>query len=132
LESPGLLGVEAWVRYHARRWAEQTGDDAAAIETARRSGTPVLTVRYEDLHANTEGWRRRMYEFLGVSPGEAAPLSVKTRTAPGFPTEDRTSFYRKGQVGDWKNFATTEFRRWFKEEAGEVLLAHGYERSRDW
>jgi hypothetical protein len=135
-DNPGLLGEEHWVRYHARRWAEQTRHDFAAIAALQDSAgihaTPVLTLRYEDLHAATDEWRTRMYQFLDLDPAEAAPLSPGSRTTPGFNAENRTSFYRKGQVGDWKTFASDNFRRWFKDEAGQALIDLGYESSSNW
>jgi hypothetical protein len=73
-----------------------------------------------------------MYRFLGLDPAEARPLSEKSRTVPGFGREDPSSFYRKGEVGDWKNYATDDFRRWFKDEAGEMLVAMGYEAGSAW
>jgi hypothetical protein len=73
-----------------------------------------------------------MYEHLGVDPQDAWPITAESRTAPGFGREDRASFYRKGEVGDWKNFASDPFRQWVKEEAGELLVELGYERSNDW
>jgi hypothetical protein len=127
--NPGLLGQEHWVRYHARRWATQLARDLSEIEAARAADTPspTLTIRYEDLHTDTELWRHRMYEHLGLDPGVAAPLSAESRTTPGFEKEDRTNFYRRGQTGDWQSYATDNFRRWFKEEAGEALIERGYE-----
>ena len=67
-----------------------------------------------------------MYEFLGVDPAHAKPPTREGGTAPGFDREDRASLYRKGAVGDWKRFASPEFTRWVKEEAGEALEQLGY------
>lgn len=133
-EFPGLLGVEPWVRYHVRRWADQIKQDRAAIAStaAVDPSTSVLSIRYEDLHEDTETWRARMYTHLGLPPEVAAPLSPESRTTPGFGREDRTSFYRKGQVGDWRTYATDDFRRWVKEEAGQALIDCGYETSSAW
>lgn len=130
--APGLLGEEQWVRFHARRWAEQVRRDHEAVALAQKAGTPVLAVKYEDLHADTERWRARMYEHLGLDPARAAPISAESRTTAGFALEDRRSFYRKGQVGDWKNYGSGGFRAWFKEETGSVLVELGYEPGAGW
>jgi hypothetical protein len=132
---PGLLlSVEPWVRDLARTWADHVAHDAAAAEAmnrGQRSGR-ALTVRYEDLHADPDAWRRRMYEFLGVEPGAAAPVSADTRTSPGHGRDDPRSFFRKGEVGDWRRYFTPNTTRWFKEEAGAALLQLGYESAPNW
>ncbi len=89
-------------------------------------------VRYEQLHADTERGRRGMYEFLGEDPAEALPLSGETRTTAGFEKEDPQSFWRHGKVGDWKRYATDDFKRWFKESAGAALVELGYEKDGSW
>ena len=40
--------------------------------------------------------------------------------------------FRKGQVGDWKNYMTDQARRWVNEEAGQELLRQSYIDSLDW
>lgn len=131
---PGLLGEEQWVRYHARRWATQLRQDISQISVAAQFQRPTRTLilRYEDLHADPDRWRSRMYAHFDVDPAEAALLSRESKTAPEFGREDRASFYRKGEVGDWKNYASDNFRRWFREEAGDVLIEHAYESSDAW
>lgn len=129
-----LLADEGWVRHVARRWAEWTRADhqAAALIDAGELDATVQTIRYERLHADTDAGRRAMYEFLGLDPAEAAPLSPESRTSPGFSRDDATSFFRHGQVGDWKAYATDCMRAWFKEEAGQALIDLGYEKDVNW
>ena len=101
-----LLTDEGWIRMVVDRWAHwmRIDQDAAAKIRAGEKGYHgrLLGIRYEDLHADTERGRREMYEFLALNPDEAAPLSGETKTAPGFEKEDPMSFWRHGQVGDWK------------------------------
>lgn len=122
--APGLLGDEAWVKETARFWAWRVLADVA--QGAMTDSPTLLSVRYEDLHGDVEGQCRRMYEFLGVDPGRADAPSREGRTSPGFGREDRRSFFRKGEVGDWRRFATPDFCRWVREEAGEALETLGY------
>ncbi len=131
-----LLSDEGWVRMVVDRWANWMRIDLAAAEKMRAGekgyqGT-LLDIRYEELHADTEKWRRRMYEFLGVNPADAAPLSGDTRTTAGFNKEDPMSFWRHGQVGDWKKYANDRFKRWFKESANPELVRLGYEQNDTW
>ncbi|QKK09367.1 MAG: hypothetical protein HND58_15185 [Planctomycetota bacterium] len=128
-DDPGLLADEAWVRETARFWGWRVLED---IRHGAGTDTPtLLSVRYEDLHADVAAQCRRMYDFLGLDPAQATPPEHDARTAPGFDrdddtTEDRQSLYRKGAVGDWQRFATPEFNRWLREEAGEALERLGY------
>jgi len=126
-----LLGDETLVRELSRTWGEHIRNDLDALDRIGRDA-PTLKVRYEDLLADTEARRTRMYELLGLDPGEARPIGRRDRTAPGF-DEKPGSFYRKGEAGDWKHyFVNDDARRWFAEEAGAALVELGYERSTDW
>ena len=129
-----LFSCEEWVRACGRGWARYIRNHLETIERSRKGDFdgPILLVHYERLHEDPEGQRAAMYRFLGLNPDEARPLSEKTKTVPGFGREDPNSFYRKGEVGDWKNYVTDDFRRWFKDEAGEMLVAMGYERDGNW
>lgn len=131
-----LLTHEGWVRMVAERWANWMKADQASMEriNANDKGARcrLMVIRYEELHADAEGGRRKMYEFLGVDPDEAAPLSGETKTAPGFEKEDPMSFWRHGRVGDWKKYSNEKFKQWFKEAAGEVLAGLRYERDSNW
>jgi hypothetical protein len=131
--SEGFLGNDAWVRKQARAWAEFLKHDTAEAERlAKANGTRVMWVRYEDLHADLEGRRAEMYRFLGLDAKDAAAPSAETKTLPGFKQENLKSFFRKGAAGDWKNYFDERLTRIFKEEAGDALIAHGYEKDRAW
>lgn len=127
-----LLAHEGWVRFAAQGWAQRVRDDLARAARLRDSGSPVLEVRYEALHADPEARRREMYEFLGVDPALALAIEQGEDTAPGFARgEDPTSLRRKGVVGDFHRYLTPDATRWFMEEAGGVLEALGYVRRGD-
>lgn len=44
----------------------------------------------------------------------------------------RSSTFRKGLIGDWKNYFTSEHKAVFKELAGQLLIDLGYEDNLDW
>jgi hypothetical protein len=120
---PGrLLSDETWVRNRARLWAERVQHDLDALDRLQDEGVPALLLRYESLHTDTEACRAASYRLLGLNPGDALPLSVESKTTPGFKRgEDLTSFYRAGRIGDWQRVFTDETTRWFDEEATETL-----------
>jgi hypothetical protein len=86
----------------------------------------VLRVRYEDLHADTEGERRRLMTFLDLDPDEAVPASAQTHTTAGYASHDPAKYRRKGEVGDWRNYFTPEVEKWFGAVAAESLARAGY------
>lgn len=128
----GFLSENLWVRAQARDWAAYVREDLAARDRLVVAGTPVLTVRYEDLHRDFEAKRDELYRFLGLDPGRAACPSHETKTLPGFKQETLTSDNRKGIVGDWNNYFDDCIKRIYKEEAGQALIDLGYEKDLDW
>jgi hypothetical protein len=123
-----LLSCEGWVRFAAGRYARHVGADVAMIERARNGelDMPVLEVRYERLHANFEPQRAEIYRFLEMDPAAAGSATRESRTLPGFESEDPTSFFRKGAVGDWRVYFTPRAERWFHEEMGGLPARLGY------
>lgn len=129
-----LFTDEAWVKFVARGWNEFIGT-AAAVRRRAAAGTldlKYLDLVYEDLLADITGEYKRIFEFLGLNPGDAEPPSVDNRTSAGFDREDPTSHFRSGRRGDWEQYATDNFRRWIKEVSGRWLIEAGYERDTNW
>jgi hypothetical protein len=129
-----LLADEEWVLHAARTWGDWVVRDRHAADlfrTGELDGS-VHVVKYEELHVDTDTERRKMYAFLGLDPSQATPLSAQNRTTAGFGREDSTSFFRHGEVGDWKTYATAPMRRAFKEAAGPALVELGYEKDLNW
>jgi hypothetical protein len=130
-----LLNHEPWVRYYANFWSDHVLHDARIARGVESQGFGpyVKFLRYESLRADVERGRREIYEHLGLDPSRAAPVSPETNTAPGFGgREDVTSFYRKGESGDWRRYFTPEIARWFHETAGAAMASAGYEPGGDW
>ncbi len=120
----------SYVDLVAREWAK---DLAAAGEFADRNPEACLTLRYEDLVAETEGQLERVLDFLGVgadaarlagcrAAGEFARLSGGR--APG--EEDRGSFFRKGRPGDWRGHLDDALSGAFREISAPWLERFGY------
>jgi len=124
-----LLADRAWVEHYAAGWSDHTGHDLATMRQLKADGhaSSLLRLSYEELHADTQTHRARMYTFLGVKPSEASPLSRESHTAPGFGREAPRSFYRRGEVGDWRNYIDAQSHSWFLERAGARLSELGYD-----
>lgn len=123
-----LLSHEPWIRHVARQWASHVRDDLDGVARIRSGELPgqVHTLRYEDLHADTQSHRDQIYRFLNLNPAEAAPLDPASRTTPGFKSEDPASHFRRGQVGDWKTKLSPKAVGWIQEEAGTELATLNY------
>jgi hypothetical protein len=46
--------------------------------------------------------------------------------------EDRTSFFRKGEPGDWENHFTEDLKRVYKNQIGQFLVDFGIEKDLSW
>ena len=123
-----LLTEQGMFEDSVRFWRSHVEQDLA---TAREiTDLKVLFVQYEDVHADTQGQRERMFEFLGVDPKCCQPL--EGNLSAGFDSEAPNQFFRKGAVGDWQNYFTSENKERFKSIAGETLVDLGYTKSLDW
>jgi hypothetical protein len=99
----------------------------------------AIHVRYEDLRGDTSGELRRVVEGLTgerLSPEEASGIAEEfsfERQAGRQPGEEnKSSFLRKGVVGDWRGHFSPEAREAFDRYAGDELIVLGYERDRAW
>jgi hypothetical protein len=102
-------------------------------------GSNYAEIRYEDLLQRPEEEAGRILRFLGADDGEeAVKRCVESASFEAWAEgrqsgqEVSTAFLRKGVAGDWKNVFTEEDKRVFKEAAGELLIALGYEVDNDW
>lgn len=128
----GFLGEEQWFRHHARVWAGIIKREVEEAPHLIARGTPLLRLVYEDMHRDITAARHQLFAHLRLSEQTALPLSHETRTLPGFEEESPTKFYRKGATGEWKDMFTDRQKQWFKDEAGEALIAAGYEKDGNW
>lgn len=129
-----LFENEAWTRHVAAKWNRRLTNDLAEADRMKAAGERVRIYRYEDMRRDPDLVRADMYRFLDLDPAEAAPL--EGRTAAGLPAENPSGKDRKGDVGDWVNYAVgpsaDRFRRAFKQEAGPLLIRLGYEEDQNW
>jgi hypothetical protein len=92
-----------------------------------------LLVRYEDLLDDPHGSLRRildLYELPATDEriNEMVEKNSFTRLSGGRERgeEVKSSFFRKGKAGDWKNHFTAEQAAAYEEVAGEWFERHGY------
>jgi hypothetical protein len=119
-----LLSDGVWVRDQARMWAQSVKKNLE-IANSFKKPFPICLLRYEEIHSDVELGRKKMYQFLGLDPSKAKPLTELTR--PGFKAENPKSIYRKGIIGDWKNYFNDSTIEIVEEECRPLLLSMGYE-----
>ena len=106
----------------------------------------ILCVRYEDLVAHPSVELSKVFRYLGINLDETFLQTIiqrnrferltvgkkvwKTWRAAG--QADPKSHFRKGIVGDWRNYFNEEHKLRFKEVAGDTLIEMGYEKDREW
>lgn len=128
----GFLADEWYVRHHARVWSRMVMHTLHTAPVLKARGVPVLQLQYEAMHKDIDGHRQCLYNLLDLDINEAAPISAESKTVPGFKGGAAKPFYRNGEVGEWRTMLGDKQRRWFKDEAGEALVALGYERNGNW
>jgi Sulfotransferase domain len=102
------------------------------------SGEPVF--RLEDFMSDTVASLQKMFERgwgVRVEPGRLEEIASKHSfqklsggRQPG--TEDRSSHYRNGTHGDWRNYFTPAIKDRFKTLYNDVLVMGGYEKDANW
>jgi hypothetical protein len=97
-----------------------------------------LFVKYEDLIADEYTQFKRIIDHCQIKIEDARLREVvkknsfENRSGRQKGEEDVQSHYRKGVVGDWRNYFTDNLKAEFKERYGEILIAAGYEANNDW
>lgn len=95
----------------------------------------VLVVRFEDLIGASGGGSRATQEHTvaavarhvgrELSPDQVAAVADRVWS-------DRSSTFRQGRAGGWRDHLTPEHISLFKEHAGRELIELGYESDLDW
>jgi Sulfotransferase domain len=112
-----------------REWLKSNEDINRA---ASEYPTQFLIVRYEDLHNDFQNQAERIFTFLDVDASQeiidyvysSSRFETKAGRAPG--VEDKSSFFRKGIVGDHHNHFTEEQIRFSRDRLGDTVGKFGY------
>lgn len=130
--------TEKGLRNSALGWAKNV---TATHKVARESlGERYLSLRYEDLLANTWEQMRQLWNFLGADPSaaglrESLKLEMEQNPDADWQQQKEASIadsLSKGRRGSWRELFTPHDRKIFKEAAGQALIEWGYEQNLDW
>ena len=126
--------LRAILTYYAKK-----KDFALYSRFASERPEQVIMVRYEDMKQDPVRILGGVFVFLGVDSTDAlVKICVQSNTfeksaggrRPG--EDDPGSFFRKGIIGDWRNHFSQQNVDTFKEIAGDLLIAAGYEKDDHW
>lgn len=99
----------------------------------------VVSTSYESLRSDTATELIRVVEAVAdqhLSSGRALEIadafSFEKQSGRLEGQEDKSSFLRKGIVGDWENQFSSEAREAFDYFAGDALIEMGYEKDKSW
>lgn len=118
---------------------EKHNDIKTYFEYADSYPEQVKIVRYEDLKLDAAGTLKGVFSFLCVNTDEEIIKKCIERNTfekhsggrkPG--SENKEDFFRKGIVGDWKNYFSPANVAVFKRYGGESLIMAGYEKDNNW
>ncbi len=95
-------------------------------------------VKYENLRVDPKGEFYKIFEFLGVDPGdeviasamEATSFERLKRAQPQ--TKSGSTFFRKGRAGEWRKSFSAADVTLFKRCTGGLLQELGYESDGTW
>lgn len=124
--------MPSYIRYLVR------GHWLPYIHYARAFGAAApdryFELRYEDLHSEPEPVIGRMLQFLGVDDGQAevdaclqAGRFERLSSGRKAGDESRSSFFRKGVIGDWQNHFDAAATAAFMQDGGALLKQLGYD-----
>lgn len=120
-----------YVESIAQSWAS---DVQKARSFGRSYPKQYFELHYEDLHRDPELVIQRLLEFLCVDYSQRmvdqcrqSGLFEKLSKGRKRGQENRSSFFRKGIIGDWKNHFNQECIDTFIQYGGDLLREMGYE-----
>ncbi len=116
-----LLTNKEYVQHNAGLWKRHIEKNINIYEQSKQGeiDAKIHFVKYEDMHQDLEGERKKLYEFLGLDPKEAGVLDKLT--SPGVKEVNNMKHNRKGIVGDWRNYFTDQVYDWYMEAAGDTI-----------
>lgn len=125
--------TEKGLRQAAEGWKHNVVDTDQAARQA--ISDRYLSLRYEDLLARPLEQMSRVWSFLGVDAnlsGLEEALDAELQQNPDADWQQQKAAeiagaLTKGQRGTWRELFTARDRQIFKDAAGEVLAAWGYE-----
>ncbi|MCB0644164.1 MAG: sulfotransferase domain-containing protein, partial [Phaeodactylibacter sp.] len=124
-----LLNKEVIVKF-ATEWHRKV-DYIADFE--ERFPNNIHRLHYESLKDNPEQKMKDLFTFMEVPANESIIEQVAEATSfKSYETTGKSSFFRKGETGEWQKYFNDSHKALFKEIAGPTLIRLGYETDNNW
>jgi len=126
-----LKASESWGKDWAPKEMEQAAQtwcDAVAIGAPMRRALGAdrwMTIKYEDLLADTDNCILDIFEFAGLESNANQAAAIRSETDGGKKAWFE-GLYRKGKSGGWRDELSEKDLQTFMETAGEYLKFAGY------
>lgn len=124
------------MRYFAGNWVECVSGGLKARELYKDQ---FFEIRYERMVQDPQGLVTDLYRWLGVNDDPVFIADSIDRCKFENFSEGRTrgevdpkAEWRKGVVGDWRNYFTEADKDMFKRMAGGLMVELGYEKDLNW
>ncbi len=117
--------MSSYFRRYIEIWVSET---LQGLEFGAQHPQQYIEVRYADLLEHSEAALQPVLSFLGVDAGletaraciAGAEFQTLSRGRPRG-SEDRSSHFRRGVVGDWVNHLDAEMNAYFLAKAGPLM-----------
>ncbi|MCA9189262.1 MAG: sulfotransferase domain-containing protein [Pirellulaceae bacterium] len=137
---PARLPFASFVEQQLRRpWGSPANWGEHARSYFNHADTNCALIRYEEMLSDPEDALQRV--LRDVTNEECNPQRVREavqrfafqqQSGRATGEEDRKSYLRKGQAGDWVNHFSPEAAKAFAQHCGDMLIAAGYEQNDGW
>ena len=88
-----------------------------------------LVLRYEDLLKDSEMEFLKVAEFYDLPNARVKDIVERNKFTK---LRGKSSFYRKGSSGDWRNHFDHQISDLYKSQISSFLIEHGYESDENW
>ena len=142
-EAPPVENMEIFLRrlhdHPPGGWTKLPSWGAHVSAYYEYSQDKLCLVRYEDLIGDgVKTFSDLIKKLTGEEPDPSrieetiGRFSFKRQTGRKQGDENRSSYLRKGQAGDWANHFSRGAAQFFHETYGDVLIRAGYESDHSW
>ena len=92
----------------------------------------VMKLHFEDLINDRTATLSRIIDHFLIRVSLQTPQPLILEAIESSINPSRSSTFRSGKTGEWKQYFTEDHKKIFKDVAGDLLMKLGYEKDNDW
>ena len=131
--------IERWIEAPAGGWSRLPDWGSHVGASLKAAEGTLQIVKYEDLLKDANATLATLVENLTQEQSDAERIaetvrrcSFQRQSGRKQGQENRGSYLRKGEAGDWRNHFTPSAAKLFDNHFGEVLIQANYEPDHSW